>query len=177
VVRRGTRADITFPAVTRRGRKAFDKRLPDSEPKLRELFEEPQAKHGTVLVAVDQPASIGALPLTAAPEYGLQGGLSAGPEMIVGFDDVFTALDEQTVVVPGTDATALIVPSAARLAVYAGLASATRSCGSPVLDEQPSHRGNKRLKRAFPLPAFAALADPVSRVLLRPYEPQPAPTG
>ena len=41
-------------------------RLPNTEPKLRELFAKLQAKHGTVLVVVDQPASIGALPLAAA---------------------------------------------------------------------------------------------------------------
>lgn len=46
-------------AVTPAGKKAFDKRLPDTEPKLRELFAKLQAKHGTVLVVVDQPASIG----------------------------------------------------------------------------------------------------------------------
>lgn len=45
-------------AVTPAGKKAFDKRLPNSEPKLREVFGKLQAKHGTVLVVVDQPASI-----------------------------------------------------------------------------------------------------------------------
>ncbi len=136
-------------------------------------------------------------------------------------EDRFTALDEQTVVVPGTDAAALIAPSlassltahldqrkllagrieelleahplskvltsmpgigfragarilidvgdgssfpsAAHLAAYAGLAPATRSSGSSIRGEQPSRRGNKQLKRAFFLSAFAALADPASR--------------
>ncbi|MFI9825235.1 IS110 family transposase [Streptomyces sp. NPDC052013] len=331
-------------AVTPAGKKAFDKRLPNSEPKLRGLFEKLQAKHGTVLVVVDQPASIGALPLTVARDAGCQvaylPGLTmrriadlypgeaktdardafiiadaaramphtlralelgdetvAELEMIVGFDDdlageatrisnrlrglltqihpslervlgpriqhpavllmldqfgspaqlrkagrrrlvhlirakapqmaerlvddVFTALNEQTVVVPGTDAAALIVPSlsnqlksvldqrkllAARIeklleahplskvltsmpgigvrtgarilidvgdgssfpstahfAAYAGLTPATRSSGSSIRGEQPSRRGNKQLKRAFFLSAFAALADPASR--------------
>lgn len=331
-------------AVTPAGKKAFDKRLPNSEPKLRELFEKLQAKHGTVLVVVDQPASIGALPLAVARDAGCQvaylPGLTmrriadlypgeaktdardafiiadaaramphtlrafevedetvAELEMIVGFDDdlageatrisnrlrglltqihpslervlgpriqhpavllmldqfgspaqlrkagrrrlvnlirakaprmaerlvddVFTALDEQTVVVPGTDAAALIVPSlanqlksvldqrkllaarieelleahplskvltsmpgigvrtgarilidvgdgssfpsAAHLAAYAGLAPATRSSGSSIRGQQPSRRGNKQLKRAFFLSAFAALTDPASR--------------
>lgn len=53
-------------AVTPAGKKAFDKRLPNTEPKLRELFAKLKAKHGTVLVVVDQPASIGALPLAVA---------------------------------------------------------------------------------------------------------------
>lgn len=57
-------------AVTPAGKKAFDKRLPNTEPKLRELFAELQAKHGTVLFVVDQPASIGALPLAVARDMG-----------------------------------------------------------------------------------------------------------
>lgn len=331
-------------AVTPTGKKALDKRLPNSEPKIREVFGKLKAKHGTVLVVVDQPASIGALPIAVARDMGcpvaylpgltmrriadlypgeaktdardafviadaarsmphtlrsieLEDETVAELEMIVGFDDdlageatrisnrlrglltqihphlervlgpriqhpavlklldqfgspalirkagrrrlvnlirpkaprmaerlvedIFTALDEQTVVVPGTDAAALIVPSlanslqavldqrkllatrieelleahplskvlismpgigvrtgarilidvgdgssfpsAAHLAAYAGLAPATRSSGSSIRGEQPSRRGNKQLKRAFFLSAFAALADPVSR--------------
>ncbi|MDT0469523.1 IS110 family RNA-guided transposase [Streptomyces gibsoniae] len=331
-------------AATPAGKKALDKRLPNSEPKLRELFEKMQAKHGIVLVVVDQPASIGALPLAVAPNAGCQVAylpeltmrriadlypgqakadardafiiadaarvmphtlraaemsdqMVAELEMIVGFDDdlagettrianrlrglltqihpslervlgpriqhpavllmlerlgspaqlrkagrrqlislirakaprmaerlvsdVFTALDEQRVVVPGTDAAALIVPSltgqpksvldqrkllatrieelleshplsavltsmpgigvrtgarilidvgdgrsfptAGHLAAYAGLAPATRSSGSSIRGEQPSRRGNKQLKRALFLYAFAALTDPASR--------------
>ncbi|MFF0078705.1 IS110 family transposase [Streptomyces canus] len=331
-------------ALTPAGKKAFDKRLPNSEPKLREVFAKLIAKHGTVLVVVDQPASIGALPLAVARDAGcrvaylpgltmrriadlypgeaktdardafiiadaaramphtlraieLEDETVAELEMIVGFDDdlagevtrvanrlrglltqihphlervvgpriqhpavltllerfgspaqirkagrrrlvtlirpkaprmaerlvddIFTALDEQTVVVPGTDAAALIVPSlaaslqavldqrkilttrieellanhplskvltsmpgigvrtgarilidvgdgssfpsAAHLASYAGLAPATRNSGSSIRGEQPSRRGNKQLKRAFFLSAFAALSDPRSR--------------
>lgn len=59
-------------AVTPAGKKALDKRLPNSEPKLRELFEKLQAKHGIGLVVVDQPASIGALPLAVARNAGCQ---------------------------------------------------------------------------------------------------------
>ncbi|MEU9101748.1 IS110 family transposase [Streptomyces sp. NPDC048361] len=331
-------------AVTPAGKKAFDKRLPNSEPRLREVFGRLQAKHGTVLVVVDQPATIGALPLAIARDMGCEvaylPGLTmrriadlypgeaktdardafiiadaaramphtlrslelddetvAELEMIVGFDDdlaaeatrlsnrlrglftqvhphlervlgprmqhpavlkllsqygspaqirkagrrrlvtlirpkaprmaerlvddIFTALDEQTVVVAGTDAASLIVPSladslqavldqrkliaaqieelleshplsqvlmsmpgigirtgarilidvgdgtnfpsAAHLAAYAGLAPTTRSSGTSIRGEQQSRRGNKQLKRAFFLSAFAALADPASR--------------
>lgn len=53
-------------ALTPAGEKTFDRRLPNSEPKLREVFAKLQAKHGTVLVIVVQVASIGALPLTVA---------------------------------------------------------------------------------------------------------------
>lgn len=57
-------------AVTPAGKSAFDKLLPNTEPKLRDLFAKLRAKHGTVLVVVDQPASIGALPLAVAWDMG-----------------------------------------------------------------------------------------------------------
>ncbi|MFC9916647.1 IS110 family transposase, partial [Streptomyces sp. NPDC127197] len=57
-------------ALTPAGKKVFDKRLPNTEPKLRDVFTRLQAKHGTVLVVVDQPASIGALPLAVARDAG-----------------------------------------------------------------------------------------------------------
>ncbi|WP_351235348.1 IS110 family transposase [Streptomyces sp. NPDC002133] len=331
-------------ALTPAGKKVFDRPLPNSEPRLRELFEKLQARHGTVLVVVDQPASIGALPLAVARDAGcrvaylpgltmrriadlypgeaktgardaaiIAGAARTMPHtlrdlasddetvaelgMIVGFDDdlagevtrvknrmrglltqihpslervlgprldhpavlfllerygspaqlrkagrrrlismlrpkaprmaerlveeIFDALDEQTVVVPGTDAAALILPSLARslvsvldqrkllaarieelleahplaqvltsmpgigvrtaarilidvgggssfataghLAAYAGLAPATRRSGSSIRSEQPSRRGNRQLKRAFYLAAFASLSQPDSR--------------
>ncbi|MFD7606615.1 IS110 family transposase [Streptomyces mirabilis] len=331
-------------AVTPAGKKAFYKRLPNTEPKFRELFAKLQAKPGTVLVVVDQPASIGALPLAVARDLGcpvaylpgltmrriadlypgeaktdakdafvIADAARAMPrtlraiggvdetitelEVIVGFDDdladeatlvanrlhglltqihpspervlgprlqhpdvltllerfgspaqirkagrrrlvtplrpkaprmaerlvddIFTALDEQTVTVPGTEAAALTVPSLAGsltavldqrkllagrieglleahplskiltsmpgvgvrtgarilieagdgstfpiagcLAAYAGLAPTTRSSGSSIRGEHPSRRGNKQLKWAFFLSAFAALRNPASR--------------
>ncbi len=57
-------------ALTPEGKKVFDKRLPNTEPKPREVFAKLQAKHGTVLLVVDQPASIGALPLAVARDTG-----------------------------------------------------------------------------------------------------------
>lgn len=56
--------------LTPAGKKVFDKPLPNSEPKLRAVFEKLTAKFGTVLVIVDQPASISALPLTVARDTG-----------------------------------------------------------------------------------------------------------
>ncbi|MEV8563127.1 IS110 family transposase [Streptomyces sp. NPDC051917] len=331
-------------ALTPAGKKVFDKPMPNSESRLRELFEKLQAKHGNVLVVVDQPASMGALPLAVARDTGCRVAYLPGltmrriadlypgesktdardaaikadaartmphtlrdltPDdetvaelnMLVGFDDdlagevtriknrlrglltqihpslervlgprldhpavlvllerhgspaqlrkagrrrlvtllrpkaprmaerlvanIFDALDEQTVVVPGTEASALIVPSlaaslsavldqrkvlaarieelleahplsqaltsmpgigvrtaarilidvgdgsgfatAGHLAAYAGLAPATRRSGSSIRGEQPSRRGNKQLKRAFYLAAFASLSQPDSR--------------
>ncbi len=55
-------------------------------------------------------------------------------------------------------------PTAGHLAAYAGLAPVTRRSGTSIRGEHPARAGNKHLKRAFFLSAFAALrADPISR--------------
>jgi transposase len=54
-------------------------------------------------------------------------------------------------------------PTSGHLAAYAGLAPVTRRSGTSIRGEHPSRAGNKRLKRAFFLAAFAALHDPASR--------------
>jgi len=54
-------------------------------------------------------------------------------------------------------------PTAGHLASYAGLAPVTRRSGSSIRGEHPPRGGNKVLKRALFLSAFAALSDPVSR--------------
>jgi transposase len=330
--------------LTPAGKKVFDKALPNGEPQLRAVFDKLKAKFGTVLVVVDQPASIGALPLTVARDAGckvaylpglamrriadlypgeaktdardaaviadaartmphtlrsleLADEITAELTMLVGFDqdlvgeanrtsnrirglltqfhpslervlgprlhhpaitwllerygspaalrkagrrklievlrpkaprmaqrlvdDIFDALDEQTVVVPGTNTLDVIVPSlakslaavheqrraleaqiealleahplsqvltsmpgigvrtaavllttvgdgssfpsAAHLASYAGLAPATKSSGSSIHGEHAPRGGNRQLKRAMFLSAFAALHDPASR--------------
>lgn len=134
---------------------------------------------------------------------------------------IIDALDEQTVVVVGTDAAGLVIPhlarqlislhaqrvdvathleamveahplypvltsmpgvavrtaaiiiaetsgktftSAASLSSYAGLAPTTRQSGTSIKSERVSHSGNKRLKRALFLSAFASIRfDPTSR--------------
>ncbi|WP_377273972.1 IS110 family transposase [Peterkaempfera sp. SMS 1(5)a] len=330
--------------LTPAGKTVHDKKLPNSEPKLRALFTKLQAKFGTVLLIVDQVANIGALPIAVARDVGCEvaylPGLamrraadlypgeaktdardafviadtarsmphtlrsiettdetSAELAMLAGFDDdlageatrisnrlrglltqihpslervlgprvqhpavlwllerygspaqlrkarrrqltdrlrplaprmaerlvtdILAALDEQTVVVPGTAAAATIVPSLARqlsavldqrrtleaqikdllethplsqllmslpgvgirtgatllvtigdgstfataghLASYAGLAPVTRTSGTSIKGEHAPHRGNRQLKRAMFLSAFAALHDPISR--------------
>ena len=54
--------------------------------------------------------------------------------------------------------------NAAALASYAGLAPTTRQSGTSIKSERVSHSGNKRLKRALFLSAFAVIrTDPVSR--------------
>ncbi|CAM5574538.1 IS110 family transposase [Streptomyces aurantiogriseus] len=330
--------------LTPAGKKVFDKQLPNTEPKLRDVFEKLKAKFGTVLVIVDQPASIGALPLTVARDADckvaylpglsmrriadlypgeaktdardaaviadaartmphtlrsleLTDEITAELTVLVGFDqdlaaeatrtsnrirglltqfhpslervlgprldhqavtwllerygspaslrkagrrklvevirhkaprmavrlidEVFEALDEQTVVVPGTGTLDIVIPSLARslgavheqrrateaqisalleahplskvltsmpgiavrtaatllvtvgdgtsfptaahLASYAGLAPATKSSGTSIHGEHAPRSGNRQLKRAMFLSAFAALHDPASR--------------
>ncbi|MEU8522913.1 IS110 family transposase [Streptomyces sp. NPDC048577] len=56
--------------LTGQGKTVHDRRLPNTEPKLRELFEKLAGKFGTVLVIVDQVANIGALPIAAARASG-----------------------------------------------------------------------------------------------------------
>ncbi|MCP2342799.1 transposase [Actinomadura rupiterrae] len=330
--------------LTPSGKKVFDKQLPNSEPKLRTLLDKLTSKFGTVLVIVDQPASIGALPLAVARDAGcrvaylpglamrriadlypgeaktdardaaviadaartmphtlrtleLADQITAELTVLVGFDqdlaaeatrtsnrirglltqfhpslerilgprldhpavtwllerhgspqalrkagrrrlmetirpkaprmaarlidEVFDALDQQTVIVPGTSTLDLVIPSLARslaavhqqrraleteietlleahplsqvltsmpgvgartaavllatvgdgtsfptpghLASYAGLAPATKSSGTSITGEHAPRGGNRQLKRAMFLSAFAALHDPASR--------------
>lgn len=55
-------------------------------------------------------------------------------------------------------------PTSGHLAAYAGLAPVTRRSGTSIHGEHPARSGNRQLKRAFFLSAFAALkADPASR--------------
>jgi transposase len=54
-------------------------------------------------------------------------------------------------------------PTSGHLAAYAGLAPVTRRSGTSIRGEHPPKGGNKQLKRAFFLSAFAALSDPASR--------------
>ncbi|GGS23356.1 insertion element IS110 uncharacterized 43.6 kDa protein [Streptomyces nojiriensis] len=145
-----------------------------------------------------------------------------GPRMAARLtDEVFDALDEQTVVVPGTGTLDVVIPSlarslgavheqrraleaqiealleayppsvvltsmpvvavraaavllvtvgdgtsfpnAARLASYAGLVHTTKSSGTSIHGERAPRGGNRQLKRAMFLSAFAALHDPASR--------------
>jgi transposase len=54
-------------------------------------------------------------------------------------------------------------PTPGHLAAYAGLAPVTRRSGISIRGEHPPKGGNKQLKRAFFLAAFASLAHPPSR--------------
>lgn len=53
-------------AITHTGEKVYDKPLPNDETRLQELFTALTNDHGAALVVVDQPATIGALPVAVA---------------------------------------------------------------------------------------------------------------
>ncbi len=53
--------------------------------------------------------------------------------------------------------------SAAHLAAYADIAPVTHRSGSSIRGEHPARSGNRKLKRALFLSAFASLHDPTSR--------------
>src|SRR5450755_3279340 len=57
-------------AQSRPGKKLLDRALPGDEAKLRELYRRLR-KHGPVLLVVDQPATIGALPVAVALDEGI----------------------------------------------------------------------------------------------------------
>src|SRR3954468_3649660 len=58
-------------ALNRDGKRLHDAALVNTEAKLRQVFDK-LARHGPVLVVVDQPATIGALPVAVARACGLQ---------------------------------------------------------------------------------------------------------
>jgi hypothetical protein len=62
------------------GERVFDKPLPQDEARLRELFTDLQ-QHGRVLVIVDQPNTIGALPIAVARDCGCTVAYLPGPAM------------------------------------------------------------------------------------------------
>jgi len=67
-------------ALNRNGKKLLDKALPQDEAKLRAIIDS-LAKHGTLLLVVDQPATIGALPVAVAQGAGILVGYLPGLAM------------------------------------------------------------------------------------------------
>ena len=57
-------------ALDRKGRRLFDGALPNDESKLRSLISKLK-EHGEVLLVVDQPATVGALPVAVARDEGV----------------------------------------------------------------------------------------------------------
>ncbi|WP_146705160.1 IS110 family transposase, partial [Shigella flexneri] len=95
-------------AINRSGKRLFDKALPNDENKLRSLISDLK-QHGQILLVVDQPATIGALPVAVARSEGVLVGylpglamrriadLHAGEavSMLCGFDDDLAAQTTQ----------------------------------------------------------------------------------
>ena len=67
-------------AIDRAGKKLLDKPLPQDEAKLRALISNVSG-HGRILVVVDQPATIGALPVAVARDMGVMVGYLPGLAM------------------------------------------------------------------------------------------------
>ena len=67
-------------ALNRAGKKLYDKALPQDETKIRDVVTK-LAGHGKVLVIVDQPATIGALPVAVARSAGTSVGYLHGLAM------------------------------------------------------------------------------------------------
>ena len=57
-------------ALTAAGRRLHDKPLPNDQSKLRDLYHR-LSSHGSLLVVVDQPATIGALAVAVAQDMGI----------------------------------------------------------------------------------------------------------
>ena len=67
-------------ALDRAGKKLYDKALPNDETKMRAVIDQLTA-HGTMLFVVDQPATIGALPVAVAQAAGVTVGYLPGLAM------------------------------------------------------------------------------------------------
>lgn len=74
------KSDHWATALTRDGKKVFDRALPNDETRLRDLYER-LSHHGRVLVVVDQPATIGALAVAVAQDMGITVGYLPGLSM------------------------------------------------------------------------------------------------
>ncbi len=107
------------------GQRLFDKALPNDEAKLRAMFDR-LATHGPLLIVVDQPNTIGALPVAVARACGHDISYLPGLAMLRIADlypgqaktdarDAFiiAALPQQTVVVPGAKAAEIVLPKLA----------------------------------------------------------------
>lgn len=74
------KSDHHAVAIDRTGKKLLDKPLPQDEAKLSALINKVSG-HGRVLVVVDQPATIGALPIAVAQDMGVRVGYLPGLAM------------------------------------------------------------------------------------------------
>ncbi|SJM02539.1 ISSfl2 ORF [Shigella sonnei] len=72
--------DLQPPGCRGSGKRLFDKALPNDENKLRSLISDLK-QHGQILLVVDQPATIGALPVAVARSEGVLVGYLPGLAM------------------------------------------------------------------------------------------------
>ena len=132
-------AALTEQTVVVPGTVAFGRVISGVAVQLREILGERAA------VAKDLEALLEAHPLSQV--------LTSMPG--VGFR---TAIKILTIIGDGSG-----FPTAGHLASYAGLSPVTRRSGSSIKGETRSRRGNRALKSALFLSAFASLSDPASR--------------
>ena len=78
--RASARSEHWATALSQEGRKVFDRALPNDEERLRALYKK-LADHGSLLVVVDQPATIGALAVAVAQDMGITVGYLPGLSM------------------------------------------------------------------------------------------------
>ena len=171
-------------ALDHDGNTLYDKPLKQDEKAIRTMLGK-LSKHGRVLLVVDQPNTIGSLPLTVARNTGIAVAYLPG-----------TAMRRTAQLLPGDAKTdrrdahviawaALKLPetlrdagpddetlaalkllgiggdianfkSSAHLAAYAGISPVTGQSGTSIKGERPSRRVNKRLKNALWQTAFVA---------------------
>jgi hypothetical protein len=74
------KSDHHAVALNRAGKKLFDKALPNDETRLRKILDG-LSEHGKILLVVDQPATIGALPVAVAQAAGATVGYLPGLAM------------------------------------------------------------------------------------------------
>ena len=78
--RASVRSEHWATALSRDGQKVLDRALPNDEERLRALYQK-LADHGSLLVVVDQPATIGALAVAVAQDMGITVGYLPGLSM------------------------------------------------------------------------------------------------
>ncbi|OAD97639.1 transposase [Arthrobacter sp. OY3WO11] len=146
-------------ALNAAGERVFDKPLPQDEARLRELFTGLQ-QHGRVLVIVDQPNTIGALPIAVARDCGCTVAYLPGLAMRKAADlypgksktdarDAFIIAETARAMPHMLRAVDRDSEVLAALKVLSGFdADLTHECTS-IRGEFPARSGNKQLKNAL----------------------------
>lgn len=171
-------------ALDHDGNTLYDKPLKQDEKAIRTMLGK-LSKHGRVLLVVDQPNTIGSLPLTVARNMGIAVAYLPGTAMRRTAQPLpgdaktdrrdahviaWAALklpetlrdagpDDETLAalkLLGIGGDIANFKSSAHLAAYAGISPVTGQSGTSIKGERPSRRGNKRLKNALWQTAFVA---------------------